>query len=402
MLPTLKLNLHLCVFYLGHCLFYIELLNQLRGGGELRFAGVQGQDLALIGVLGYAFFWVSGFQQILRHRWSKAYLLFLGVFTVYGALYGHELGWIRTELRTLLWPYGGLALFLMLKSSRRPVWHLAVIMIALTGMMHLGKQQAIASFGQLTVGQDRFYSLQLMTVCISFLIYLGLLLNSFDGLKRHYWLTLPALLSFLYYGVIIAATRNIMMSFVLLLGLSAYRQWFYREGLRFSRVLLLGLLTLAVLPVALQSPAGQRLLDGDKADKKSTNLRWEEVVAVSEEYAPYELLFGKGVGTTFANAINPGNNVLHLGVFNLAAKFGLPVFFMFVFVIGLGLPLVALNRKAVFSASGLDRFLPYCYAWALIFFISGGWHPEYFMGLGLNLGYAANVKFNSLNTNEAV
>jgi hypothetical protein len=383
-------------------LFYIELLNQLRGGGELRFAGVQGQDLALIGVLGYAFFWVSGFQQILRHQWSKAYLLFLGVFTVYGALYGNELGWIRTELRTLLWPYGGLAFFLMLKSSRRPVWHLALIMIALTAMMQLGKLQAISSFGQLTVGQDRFYNLHLMSVCVIFLIYLGLLLNSFAGLKRHYWLTLPALLIFLYYGVIIAGTRSIMMSFVLLLGLSAYRQWFYREGVRFSRVLLLGLLTLAIIPVALQSPAGQRLLSGDKTDKKSTNERWEEVVAVSEEYAPYELLFGKGVGSTFANAINPGTNSLHLGVFNLAAKFGLPVFCVFLFTICIGLPLLALNRKAVFIESGLDRFLPYCYAWALIFFISGGWGPEYFMGLGLNLGYAANITLNSIKQNEAL
>lgn len=380
----LKLNLHLCVFYVAHILFYAELLHQLLGRGELRLAGMQGQDLALLGVLGYSFFFLSGFQAILNSTWSRVYLAFLAVFTVYGVLQGNELGWIRTDLRTWLWLYGGIAFLLMLKSAQRPVLHLALILIALTGMAHLGKQQA-NTMGMLVVGQDRFYNLNLMAVSITFLIYLGILLNFFDGFQRAKWLSLPALIVFVYYGIIICATRNIMLSFIVLITLSVYREWIKGKGIHLGRMLA-GIVACCLITfVALNTPAGKRFFDGDKQDRKSTSMRWEEIVDVSKEFEPYELLFGKGMGTTFQNAINPGNYSLHLGIFNLYFKFGLLVFAGFTAIACLYLPVSFMLSRGINDA--LLRALPYCFSWLVIFIISGGYNTTCIMGIGLHLGF---------------
>ncbi|CAA6696229.1 MULTISPECIES: hypothetical protein [unclassified Lentimonas] len=389
----LKLNLHLCVFYVAHILFYAELLHKLLGRGELRVAGMQGQDLALIGVLGYSFFFVSGFQAILNSTWSRAYLAFLAVFTVYGVLQGNELGWIRTDLRTWLWLYGGIALFLMLQSSRRPVWHLAIIFIALTGMANLGKQQAISAFGNLVAGQDRFYNLNLMEVSTIFLVYLGLLLNFFDGFKQAKWLTIPVVTTFLYYGIYICATRNIMLSFIVLMTLSIYREYIKGEGVNLARLAGFGITGLVALLLILSSPAGQRFLNGDKQDKKSTSTRWEEVVNVSQEFQPVELLFGKGMGTTFQNAINPGNYALHLGVFNLYFKFGLLALVGFTVIVCLYLPVSFMLSRGINDA--LLRALPYCFSWLVIFCISGGYHTNYMLGIGMSLAFLTTLRKES-------
>ncbi|WPJ97370.1 hypothetical protein SH580_06565 [Coraliomargarita algicola] len=376
---------------MAHILFYAELLNKLLGRGELRMAGLQGQDLALIGVLGYSFFFVSGFQAILNSTWSRVYLVFLAIFTVYGVLQGNELGWIRTDLRTWLWLYGGISLFLILQSSQRPVWHLAIIFIALSGMAHLGTQQANSS-GNLVVGMDRFYNLNLMEVSIIFIGYLGLLLNFFDGFKQSKWLTIPAVIVFLYYGIYICATRNIMLSFVVLMTLSIYRVYIKGKGIHLLRITGFGVAGLVALLLVSNTPAGQRFLNSDKQDKKSTSARWEEIVNVSKEFQAAELLFGKGMGTTFQNAHNPGNYFLHLGVFNLYFKFGLITFIGFIIVACIYFPCYFVVYPSIMANQAFLKFLPYFFSWLVIFLISGGYQAYNFLGIGMSLCLWATSK----------
>lgn len=403
------------VYHAAFILFVAELIYDMTLGGMLRLAGVQAADLALLLLFGFLGFYDSKFQRMILSPTAAVFGALLLGFAALGVLFGNSMGWIRTDLRILLWLPGGMAMFYLLPKMRHPARHFLITCLICVWMLHLGAQQSLSTHFSDTAfkaGEARLYGLNLFAVGVLMLPLLGIYLTVMGGTSRFHRLAAWGLIGvWTYYIVFLSATRNLMLSLAcMILAVLPYYLLKKRDGLNVPAWNTNALVLVSICVVVLGVAAGamedslvfERFGTGDFMREDSARGRVEELVSVYRKFDKIALISGSGLGTVFQPYASYEANFLHLGTFTFLFKFGVLGFagivvFFYILVPAL-LTVATFDGKAYGPRrrTALLVALPPLMPWIIQTSISSGFTPANFMAAGMCLAFFMEIDANGV------
>ncbi len=406
----------LLLFVGGDC-FNIGNQKSVDQAEVVTIMGVAPKDIGLALILGFAMLTSPGLRQALKSKFGRFSIGLLIAYTFLGIVFGNELNWVREDLRVWGWGLGGLALFHVLITFRRPSFHLLMICLISGLVLYLSAEGGKNSMSNdAYLGGERLWDLNVFSYSGMMVPLLGLIV-CLCTLKNAFYFTcsMAALLIFFYSAVIVGATRSLAIALLLVCALAAPSLLFTRDKEKISRrvggaapwvaglLLAMGLLVVATfLGLAFSSSTvlADRLTNSSDIDSGLD--RFVELSDGLNQLGLFRAIIGGGLGFTIESIFNYTAIGTHIGIFTFLFKFGVLPFVAITVYLYVFLPLKLIRAIFAPRSMSINRrtavlvTLPGILGWALLLAISGGYGTYSFIGLGLLIGVFAEVSSNGL------
>ncbi|NCR41522.1 MAG: hypothetical protein GPJ21_17750 [Microcystis aeruginosa W13-11] len=389
-----------------------------------------GRILAFVILVGSALLVDREFRRLLLGKTGILYGAVVIFYTWMGwRLFGNSIDWIRTDLYICLCLIVGLAIFRILANSYRPK-------IQLTSLVSVSN---VFIYYSISLQAERMKSLANAGVTERIIdsntwAYSSLLLPltgiALGVLCRQGWFWTISLLGLvamqLYSLGFISATRSVTLSVLTVVIFSAF-------GLSYSisngalttklslkqpkRLIYLLFLIGIFLVVAVffinfeqlfvdrfqNSLIFERFFNPDRFAERSSQLRVDEAIDGIKHFQDIlEIVFGKGLGSTFPSILGYEINAFHIGILTFLLKGGIIMFSCVVFTLYIKLPLlftksiVEPHRLDYLKRTALLTVLPGVFGWAVLLLLSGGYSPFDFLGVGFAFGAYSHIRKHGL------
>lgn len=416
------------IFYVSlYLITFSDFLNvnsEVEQRSQVEVGGLTGLMIAYLLAAISAWILDKEFRRLLLSKAGLIYGLVVFYLILIGCgVFSNSFLWVKADLSVFLWPIGGFALFRILANTYRPRLQLASLLIILTTYVFIAvTQQAlllnITSAGQAERVTDwsvwNYASLLLPITGIS----LGLLCRQSRLLTI---LTLGSVVVQLYSLGFLGATRSSTLSVIAVLILSScglsnrISEGVLKAKLSLRRtkkivyfllIACFGLLIAFLFTDLLKWLSNltnevlilERFFNPDQLTNKSSDLRIIEAINGLGSLSDIELIFGKGLGSSFKSILGYEINSFHVGILTFILKGGFALFGFVSFILYVRLPII-FSRSLLkpdhltpSKRSALLTVLPGVFGIGIMLLISGGYNSFSALGLGFAYGTYLQIK----------
>jgi len=423
------------IFYISLLLLtFSDFLNaqfELEKRTVVRLGETSGMTVSFVILVTSALLIDRDFRRLLLGKTGIFYVAVVIFYTLMGwRIFGNDISWIRMDLLTFLWPIGGLALFRIIVQSYRPKVQLMALIAVPTLYIYYAislqaeRMNVLSTAGltaRITDNSAYHYSALLLPLTG---IALGVLCRQ-GWLLRILILGLVAI--HLYSLGFIGATRSIVLCILTVLVFSSFGlSYTISEGVLTSKsslrkpkqfTYLLLIVSIFILSITVfiefqqmfisffqNSLIFDRFFDSQNYNsQRNYELRIEEAIDGIKYFQDIlEIVFGKGLGSTFPSILGYEINAFHIGVLTFLLKGGIIMFSCVVFTLYIKLPLLFIksvvkpHRLDYLKRTALLTVLPGVFGWAVLLLLSGGYSPFNFLGVGFAFGTYSHIRKHGL------
>ena len=330
----------------------------------------------------FACYMFKDYRQKLFSKRNVVIIVFFVFYLLVGMISGNDRGYLKEDTLMLIAFFSGYALMWLMWMSKKPEFHLFLMMLCFSFIILL-KSRFDLSYSDYVL--DRYTSpiLWNYTLPLYFLIGINTVWSVVNKRKAYLIGSILSLSILFYCGVLLGATRTIVLSlFVLVcfaaLSISAlFKQSGWRSKLK--RVLLC-VVFISFIYTIYRTLTGiifsdYTIIVNRMVVDNNWYGRFEEATDLLRQLNMFDLLIGRGIGATVPTALGQ-THIPHIAILWFLFAFGLIPFIYAIYTLYVKIPLTYL--KSIHSIKRTGKIHPILivapglFAWSASLLISGG------------------------------
>lgn len=368
--------------------------------------GIPSRDIVLLVMLGIFVLNLKGISSLIKKDKIFLFLFVVYFFTLQGILINgfSSIPIIRADMRSLLWFLGGISFCFVLIKTGKVKANLQTLVGLTTFLLVISVFKSAALENAIPFAFANSRRLAESNVYIFsgvLLVPLILLFNIKDNASRYQILPIFGIVAVLYSGVILSASRSMLVITGIILIFYCLSFSLKNNGIFINRIQqrkgIFWVLALAgigtCLFIWLISKGGIRLerLTNIGLASFFDNIRYAEITSFFEQVSnSMSIIFGQGLGGIIASPIYPlkGTGTMHIGIFNFWMKMGIVPFILVVLFLFIRIPylyLRTLRKPSIISSYRRTAnlvVLPSLFPWIASLAMSGGFSEVSFLFAG--------------------